>query len=120
MIVLAILTVIENNQQSAILAPTELLAKQHYNVISKYFDSISDQIYSQRNEEEWIVEDTKNINNIEVKKKMDEEMSNNVSKSVNSNIASSTADSSMCGEMDESGIYGSIRQNNGIDFSFHG
>ena len=110
--VLAILTVIENNQQSAILAPTELLAKQHYNVISKYFDSISDQVDNQRNEEEWIVEDTKNINNFEVKEKMDEEMSNTVSKSVDSNFASSTADSSMCGEIDESGmLYGHIGKN---------
>ena len=40
--VLSILTVIENNQQGAILAPTELLAKQHYNVIHKYFNRISD------------------------------------------------------------------------------
>ena len=39
--VLALLRVIEEGQQSAVLAPTEILAKQHYETIKGHFESIN-------------------------------------------------------------------------------
>lgn len=39
--ILSILGVIESNRQGAIVAPTALLAAQHYKVISQYFEGIS-------------------------------------------------------------------------------
>jgi ATP-dependent DNA helicase RecG len=40
--IMAILRAIEDGKQGAMLAPTEILAKQHYEVLSKYFEAISD------------------------------------------------------------------------------
>jgi ATP-dependent DNA helicase RecG len=39
--ILSILGVMESNRQGAIVAPTAILAAQHYKVISQYFDGIS-------------------------------------------------------------------------------
>mmetsp|Transcript_5942 Transcript_5942/g.6065 ORF Transcript_5942/g.6065 Transcript_5942/m.6065 type:complete len:1036 (-) Transcript_5942:339-3446(-) len=40
--IMAMLRAIEDGKQAAMLAPTEILAKQHYGVISKYFETVSD------------------------------------------------------------------------------
>jgi ATP-dependent DNA helicase RecG len=39
--IMAMLRAIEDGKQAAMLAPTEILAKQHYGVISKYFEVVS-------------------------------------------------------------------------------
>ena len=70
--ILSILGVMESNRQGAIVAPTALLASQHYKVISQYFEGISNSFPHLTNTDDsyrtlinGTINDNSNFNNID-------------------------------------------------------